>query len=99
MTPRTSRKTPSKATASRRPAAALADLREDDRLVGTAEAGRILGLAPKTLRVLRMDRIGPPCLKLGEKQQSRVCYRRSDLLAWMERRCHVIVADGAESSR
>jgi len=56
---------------------------KDDILVSTSEAARLTGRSAKTLRQLRCDRQGPPCLKLGRAAQARVVYRRSDLEQWV----------------
>jgi len=70
----------------RSPAAALADLSlRDDCLLSTAQAARLVGLSAKTLRALRCDRAGPPCLKMGTAAQARVLYRRSALEQWVQR--------------
>lgn len=70
----------------RTPAAALADISlRDDCLLPTAQAARLVGLTPKTLRGLRCDKQGPPCLKMGTAAQARVLYRRSDLERWVQR--------------
>jgi len=69
----------------RSPAAALADISlRDDCLVSTAQAARLVGLSAKTLRQLRCDRQGPPCLKMGIAAQARVVYRRSALEQWIQ---------------
>ena len=70
----------------RSPAAALADISlRDDCLLSTAQAARLVGLSAKTLRALRCDRQGPPCLKMGTAAQARVVYRRSALEQWVQR--------------
>jgi len=70
-------------TRDRTPATALADLSlKDDRLVATAEAAMLLGLAAKTLREWRSQRKGPAVLRLGTGPRARCCYRLSDLEAW-----------------
>jgi hypothetical protein len=80
-----------KTTTSRTPTVALADLSlKDDALLSTADAARLVGLTPKTLRQLRCDRAGPRCLKLGAKRQSRTFYRRSDLERWIRESAHVV---------
>jgi predicted DNA-binding transcriptional regulator AlpA len=90
MTPKMKTPTPRK-TSKATPAEAIADLSlKDDALLPTAEAARLVGLTPKTLRQLRCDRTGPRCLKLGTKKQSRTVYRRSDLERWI-RSCVVTV--------
>ena len=90
MTPKL--KMPRKTKSSKRtPAEALADLSlKDDALLGTAEAARLVGLSSKTLRVLRCEKTGPRCFKLGTTKQARTVYRRSDLEAWV-RSCVVSV--------
>lgn len=62
----------------RTPAAALISL-TNDRLVPTAEAAALLGLAPKTMRNARSLREGPTPLKIGNGPRARVVYRLSDL--------------------
>ena len=92
-TPRNLKTKPSPATKAktarkpqRSPAAALADISlKDDCLYSTAQASKLLGLSAKTLRALRCDRAGPPCLKMGIRAQARVMYRRSALEAWVQR--------------
>jgi hypothetical protein len=75
----------------RTPAAALADLSLlDDQLLSTADAARLVGLSPKTLRQLRCDRGGPRCWKLGRTKQARTVYRRSDLERWIRESAHVV---------
>jgi hypothetical protein len=69
------------------PAAALADLNlGTDMLMSTAQAAAALGLTQKTLRIMRCDRTGPRCLKLGTTKQARTVYRRSDLEQWVRSR-------------
>jgi hypothetical protein len=70
----------------RSPSAALADISlKDDCLLSTAQASKLVGLSQKTLRALRCERAGPPCLKMGGTAQSRVLYRRSALEQWVQR--------------
>lgn len=56
---------------------------EDDRLLSTAEAARVVGVSAKTLRQMRCDRQGPRCLKAGDSKQARVRYPLSALEAWV----------------
>ncbi len=75
---------PRRRTTPATPAAALADISlKDDCLYGTAEAARLVGLSPKSMRQLRCDRTGPRCFKLGTAKQARTVYRRSDLERWV----------------
>lgn len=82
----TTTKTTSARKPKRSPAAALADIDlRDDCLLSTAQAARLVGMSAKTLRALRCDRQGPPCLKMGTAAQARVLYRRSALEQWIRR--------------
>lgn len=64
----------------RTPAAAAPEISlTNDRLVPTAEAAVLLGLAPKTMRNARSLREGPTPLKIGNGPRARVVYRLSDL--------------------
>ena len=75
---------------------AVADISlTDDRLVGTAEAARLLGRSQKCLREWRCDRMGPAALKMGSGRQARVFYRVSDLEAWV--RSNVTSVTGGQS--
>jgi len=86
MATKTKTKTTSARKPKRTPAAALADISlKDDCLLSTAQAARLVGLSQKTLRALRCDRAGPPCLKMGTAAQARVLYRRSALEQWIRR--------------
>ena len=52
-------------------------------LLTTEEAARLLGLSPSTLEIWRCTRrYHIPFIKVWH----RVCYRRSDLLAWLQTR-------------
>lgn len=51
---------------------------QDDQLCDTEEAGRRLGLSPRTLEKFRVNGGGPPFTKLGR----RVMYRICDLNGW-----------------
>jgi DNA-binding transcriptional MerR regulator len=51
-----------------------------DRLLTTKEVAEITRLAPETLRYWRWKGIGPKSFRLG----SRVVYRETDVLAWIE---------------
>lgn len=67
----------------------------NDRLVGTTEAARLLGLSPKCLREWRCQRTGPAALKMGSGQRARVFYRVSSLEAWV--RSNVTSVIGGQS--
>ena len=83
-------------TRDRTPATALADLSlKDDRLVATAEAAMLLGLAAKTLREWRSQRKGPAALKMGTGRRARVLYRVSSLEAWIRENVTSIVGGDA----
>ena len=55
---------------------------EEKEYLNTVEAGRLLGLAPKTLARYRCTGTGPVFCRFG----NRVRYRREDLEAWAETR-------------
>jgi len=76
------------------PAAALENFSlTNDQLLSTTQAATLLGLSAKSLRCMRCERGGPRCLKLGTTKQSRTCYRRSDLEAWV--RSRVVAVQGS----
>lgn len=50
----------------------------------TPEAAEFLRLSPKTLERMRVDGSGPTFLKAGPGLRSRVLYRKSDLVGWLE---------------
>lgn len=51
-----------------------------DRLMTTNEAAPMLGYAPRTLMRWRVERGGPPFVRIGGRV---VRYRESDLVAWI----------------
>ncbi|MDJ0977653.1 MAG: helix-turn-helix domain-containing protein [Erythrobacter sp.] len=57
-----------------------------DKLLTTKEAARILGIAPKTLRMWRLAGKGPCYLKLGATPQASVRYDHTALRAWLAER-------------
>lgn len=59
----------------------------DDTVITTKEASRILGLAPHTLENLRCRGSGPPFLKYGSRR-GRVFYRASDVFQWRDSHLH-----------
>jgi hypothetical protein len=80
--------------ARRKPAdAPVLTLGGDDALVTTAEAARMCGLTPHTMRQKRCDRTGPRCFRLGDKQQSRVVYRLSDVQEWLGANARAVYAN------
>lgn len=56
-----------------------------DRLLTTQEVAEITRLAPETLRYWRWKGLGPKSFRLG----SRVVYRETDVIAWIERQAQV----------
>lgn len=62
---------------------------EDDELLDVIEASAMLRLSPATLRNWRWKGSGPPYVRLG----SRVLYRRSELLAFVERQTRTSTSD------
>ncbi|MBS0234827.1 MAG: DNA-binding protein [Proteobacteria bacterium] len=51
----------------------------------TETAARMCCLSARTLEGMRVDKSGPPYIKLGDSKKSKVIYRRKDLLSWLER--------------
>ncbi len=49
-------------------------------LLGTKDAAKLLGLAPQTLAIMRVEGGGPQYVKLGR----RVLYDLADLSVWIE---------------
>jgi predicted DNA-binding transcriptional regulator AlpA len=56
---------------------------DDDVLICTAEVALLLGVEPRTLAAWRQRAIGPVPVRLTSRT---LRYRRSDVLAWVERR-------------
>jgi predicted DNA-binding transcriptional regulator AlpA len=52
----------------------------------STEAAELLRISKRTLERMRVDGTGPRYLKAGPGKRSRVLYRESDILAWLERR-------------
>jgi predicted DNA-binding transcriptional regulator AlpA len=57
-----------------------------ERLLKTKHAAEMLGCSPSLLAQMRRDADGPPYVRLTDAPCSRVAYRYSDLLAWIETR-------------
>ena len=55
---------------------------EDEVLVDTREAARILSLSPNTLQLMRVEKRGPAYYKMGPKT---VRYAMKDLTAYVRR--------------
>ncbi len=69
--------------------------REDEILVPSAEAARMLLCKPQTLRVRRLKG-GKGCIpyvRLGESRKARVAYRLSDLKAYLAARVYTNTAE------
>lgn len=52
------------------------------------EAAGLLRISRRTLERMRVDGTGPRYLKAGPGKRSRVLYRQSDILAWLERQTY-----------
>lgn len=52
----------------------------------STEAAELLRISKRTLERMRVDGTGPRYLKAGPGKRSRVLYRESDIIAWLERR-------------
>ena len=55
-------------------------------LLSNRLAAEFLGVQPATLKTWRWRGVGPQFIKLGNQPGSRVAYRRSDLIAWLDAR-------------
>ena len=59
-------------------------MNSDEILFDTIAAGRFLGdVPPRVLEGWRYRKVGPPFIRLNH---SRVRYRKSDLIAWLQKR-------------
>jgi predicted DNA-binding transcriptional regulator AlpA len=54
-----------------------------DGLLTTEAAAEYLGLGKSTLNLWRSIGTGPKFIRLGDKPQSKVAYRKEDLDAWI----------------
>jgi len=73
---------------------------KDETFMTTAQLVEFLGGAvkPQTIRSWRTKGgLGPPYYRLGDSPKSRVLYKLSDIIAWLEARKYVHSAD--ESTR
>ena len=50
----------------------------------SSEAADVLRISQRTLERMRVEGTGPRYLKAGPGKRSRVLYRQSDILAWLE---------------
>ena len=57
---------------------------DDDVLLDTPTAAKLLGMSRQWLEAKRAEGTGPPFLKLGTSRLSPVRYRRSAILRYME---------------
>jgi hypothetical protein len=59
-----------------------------DELLTTAETAAILGVKNNTAEIWRVRGIGPVFIKMGDGIRAPVRYRRSDVIAWIEKRLY-----------
>jgi hypothetical protein len=71
----------------------------DSDLLSSSATASYLGLQPQTLRRWRMAGTGPPYIRLGNSTNSKVAYRRSDLVQWLAERTFAHTAAEAAGSR
>lgn len=50
----------------------------------TVEAATLLRISRRTLERMRVDGTGPKYLKVGPGKRSRVLYRETEILRWLE---------------
>ena len=67
---------------------------DNDRLVNTASAAKLIGFTAKTLREWRSKGKGPAAIKFGKGQRGRVLYRVSALEAWLRENIQAWTPDG-----
>lgn len=58
-----------------------------EQFLNTIDAAEMLCLSPRTLERMRIEGGGPQFFKAGPGKRSRVLYRQSDLISWLEARC------------
>jgi hypothetical protein len=66
---------------------------EADPLLSPAQAARYLSVSTPTLARWRQTGCGPRFLKLGDRKQSTIRYRLSDLNAFVERAARASTSD------
>ena len=52
------------------------------------EAAELLKISPRTLERLRVTGTGPSFLKAGIGKRSRVLYKHSEIIEWLEKNSH-----------
>ena len=52
------------------------------------EAAEMLKISPRTLERLRVTGTGPSFLKAGTGKRSRVLYKHSEIVEWLEKNSH-----------
>lgn len=60
-------------------------MNDSDDLLTSAETAALLGLKNNTLEIWRHKGKGPAFQKLGHTPQAPIRYRRSTVMAWLER--------------
>lgn len=59
----------------------------------STEAADLLRISRRTLERMRVDGTGPRYLKVGPGKRSRVLYRQSEVLAWLEKQTYASTAE------
>lgn len=54
----------------------------------SSEAAGLMRISRRTLERMRVDGTGPRYIKAGPGKRSRVLYRQSELLAWLDRQSY-----------
>ncbi len=60
------------------------DQDEQNLYLTSAEAAQLLKLSNRTLERMRVTGDGPPFMKAGSGKRSRVLYKQSDIIGWLE---------------
>jgi hypothetical protein len=58
---------------------------DGNEFIVTRECARLQRIQPQSTRKQRARGDGPPHYKMGEGKRARVLYRRSEVLAWIEK--------------
>jgi hypothetical protein len=56
------------------------------RLLSPAHIANVLGIKPQSLRLRRMNGLGPPYIRLSDSPTARCFYPEAEFLAWLASR-------------
>jgi predicted DNA-binding transcriptional regulator AlpA len=64
----------------------------------SSEAADLMRISRRTLERMRVDGTGPRYIKAGPGKRSRVLYRQSEIVAWLEKRSYGSTSEYPTSS-